>query len=229
MVDADLIKRIVSYAEVNKNDAVFEIGPGTGNLTSEILKKTINVIAVEKDQKLSEKLQHRGAKIILGDALKIEFPKFSKCVSNIPYSISKKLVIKLLNHDFKVSVLTVQEEFADKLVAKPRTKNYTALSVFAQSQVSIELLEDVPKNAFKPQPKVKSAVIRLTRKRRQNPEFYDFINKLFQYKNKKLRSALKHSNFDVSKALPEFLDLKVNSLTAEQFLKLFTVYSKKTT
>ena len=124
MIDGELIERICGYAQLAKGDTVLEIGAGTGGLTHALAEKA-SVVAVEKDQALAAELKKKFAgeskkavkvRVIGGDALRIEFPRFDKCVSNIPYLISKKIVAKLLLHDFDIAVLTLQREFAEKLV-----------------------------------------------------------------------------------------------------------------
>ncbi|ODS35621.1 hypothetical protein BEH94_03445 [Candidatus Altiarchaeales archaeon WOR_SM1_SCG] len=119
MTDKKILQRICNYANLNKDDTVLEIGAGTGNLTFEIAKFAA-VYAIEKDEKLVaglEKIKNKNIRIIRGDALKLTFPNFNKIVSNIPYGISRKITLKLLEYKFNLGILTVQKEFAEKLTA----------------------------------------------------------------------------------------------------------------
>lgn len=186
MVDKNVLRKVVGYAHLDWNDTVLEIGAGEGALTEELRKKC-RVIAIEKDDKLFIKVKEKfpDHKIINGDALKIEWPQFDKCVSNLPYSISKPFVLKLLQHDFQVAVLVLQKEFAEKLAAKPGSKNYGVTSVCAQACCDIELLDKVPRNAFKPQPHVTSQIVRLKLKKTLDRDFLGFVTEVFQLRNKK--------------------------------------------
>jgi len=187
MVDQRVLQKIVESARPKTEDRILEIGPGGGALTK-LLSKKCKVNAIEKDRVLFGKLQVSYPRIdfILGDALELDWPPFDKCVSNLPYRISKPFILKLLGHKFKMAVLVLQEEFAQKLVTKPGEKNYGAVSVCAQLCCDIELLDKVPRNAFKPQPRVESCIVRLRQKRILERGFLDFVAALFQRRNKKL-------------------------------------------
>jgi 16S rRNA (adenine1518-N6/adenine1519-N6)-dimethyltransferase len=187
MIDQKVLQKIVDSAKLETEDRILEIGPGGGSLTK-LLSEKCKVNAIEKDQMLFGKLQVSYPRIdfILGDALELEWPPFDKCVSNLPYYISKPFSLKLLQHKFKMAVLVLQEEFAQKLVAKPGEKNYGAVSVCAQLCCDIELLDKVPRNAFKPQPRVNSRIVRLRQKRLLEKGFLDFVASVFQRRNRKL-------------------------------------------
>jgi len=234
MVDRALADRIVGYAQLGKGkggETVLEIGAGEGMLTQALADAGAKVIAVEKDPILLKRLKERSGftggsiTVIGGDALKMEFPRFDKCVSNIPYMISKKLVAKLMRHDFDCIVLTVQKEFAEKLVASPGERDYAAISVLVQVQASVEILETVPKNAFKPQPKVESAVVRIIRgkdMRPIDPGFSDFVARLFQNRKKKVAGLVAAGH-----AIPRKLgEKRVFQLTPGEFLRLYSFKSK---
>jgi len=187
MIDGRFLKLIVDSAELKPKETVLEVGPGEGVLTKLLLEKC-SVTAIEKDEELFMELRdkHRGLPLINGDVLKIEWPRFDKCVSNLPYSISKKFILKLVQHDFESAVIVVQREFAEKLVAKPGEKDYGVVSVCAQLACDVELLDRIPKNAFKPQPKVESQIVRLRKKAKMSQGLIDFVTLQFQTRNKKL-------------------------------------------
>lgn len=221
MTDLEVVKRICGYAHLKKGDVVLEVGAGRGVLTSEIAKSA-SVIAIEKDPDLAADLKEKFGKVenvwvMEDDALKMEFPRFNKCVSNIPYSISKKFLLKLMEQDFKLAVLVLQKEVAKKLVAKPGTKKYGVLAVVVQSQATVKILEKLPKNVFKPQPKVESAVVRIERfKDPVGEEFIKFITKVFQKRNRLVKKVV---DFNVPK---EFLKKRVSTLSPEELQEIFS-------
>lgn len=202
LVDAAILERQVGYAQVNKDDIVLEIGAGTGNLTKFLLDGAGKVIVLERDPSMVKVLQSRfsGAdnlELISGDALEMEFPKFDKVVSNIPYSISSPLTFKLLEHDFTLAVLTYQKEFAERLIAKPGTKNYSRLSVSTYCRADAKILEYVSRHVFYPVPKVSSAIVKLVPK--TNPlsvdenSFQNLLRGLFAHRRKSVSNAIFHS------------------------------------
>ncbi len=188
MVDKRVLERIADSAQIRKGDRVLEIGAGDGILTEELVNRGAHVIAIEIDGRLFESLRARfpSQQLINADALRVRWPPFDKCVSNPPYSISKKLILKLLQHNFKLGVLTLQKEFAEKLAAKPGEKKYGVVSVCTQLCCDIELLGRIPRNAFRPQPKVDSRLVRLTTRLRLDTGFLSFVREMFQKRNKKV-------------------------------------------
>lgn len=162
---------MLDKSAVRPTDVVLEIGPGTGNMTVKILEKVKKVVACEIDPRLVAELQKRvqgtpfqsKLQILIGDALKTEFPFFDICIANVPYQISSPLVFKLLLHRplFRCAVLMFQLEFAQRLVAKPGDKLYCRLSINTQLLSRVDMLMKVGKNNFKPPPKVESAVVRI--------------------------------------------------------------------
>ncbi|ODS35616.1 ribosomal RNA small subunit methyltransferase A [Candidatus Altiarchaeales archaeon WOR_SM1_SCG] len=191
MTDKKILQRICNYANLNKDDTVLEIGAGTGNLTFEIAKFAA-VYAIEKDEKLVaglEKIKNKNIRIIRGDALKLTFPNFNKIVSNIPYGISRKITLKLLEYKFNLGILTVQKEFAEKLTASAGSKNYKFISSAAQSSWDIKILEYVSQQAFSPVPDVKSAIVEIKPSRDFDENYIEFIRNLFNHRNKKIKDT----------------------------------------
>ncbi len=182
--DERVIRRLCEYAELNRKDTVLEVGCGSGNITALLLDRAAKVIGIEIDNRYVQILQERfheeiGSRrlvLVQGDALKIDFPSFNKFVSNIPYNISSPMTFKLLQHDFDLAVVIYQKEFAKRMVAEPGTKEYGRLSVVLRSYCKPQLMESVPKGAFKPHPEVASAVIRLV----PHPQFEVNNRELFE-------------------------------------------------
>lgn len=199
---------MVEKSAVRGTDVVLEIGPGTGNMTVKILEKVKKLIACEIDPRLVAELQKRvqgtpyqsKLQILIGDALKTEFPFFDICIANVPYQISSPLVFKLLLHRpiFRCAVLMFQREFAQRLVAKPGDKLYCRLSINTQLLARVDLLMKVGKNNFKPPPKVESSVVRIEPRNPPPPinftEWDGLTRIAFLRKNKTLAAAFKQSS-----------------------------------
>ncbi|MBA7502057.1 Ribosomal RNA small subunit methyltransferase A [subsurface metagenome] len=203
VVDSTLLEQMVDYAELSRDDVVLEIGAGIGNLTLLLAGRAGKVIAVERDRRLIKVLEerlrdHPNVELLCGDALRIELPKFNKVVANLPYGISSDITFKLLEHGFELAVLMYQREFAERLAAKPGSGDYSRLTVNAYYRASVELLGEVLPEAFFPQPKVTSAIVRL--RPREHPfEVTDermltnVIRALFQHRRQRVRNALYRS------------------------------------
>lgn len=177
-----IINAIVEKAGVKSTDVVLEIGPGTGNMTVVMLQRSRQVIAMEMDPRMIRELSKRvegtsvsnKLKMIQGDAIQTQWPKFDVCVANIPYQISSALVFKLLQHyHFRCAVLMFQEEFALRLTARPGEALYCRLSVNTQLLAKVDQLLKVGRNNFRPPPKVESRVVRIQCK--QPPPPVNFV------------------------------------------------------
>jgi len=180
MINQELLKRIVHYAKLSKDNIVLEIGPGKGALTKNLIKKA-NIIAIELDKDLFSDLKKRfsnNIKIMQGNALSlIGKLHFDKIVANIPYSISEPLLRKILTIQPKIVVFTVGENFVE----------YINNNLLLHNIYSVEVLENVSKTDFDPIPKTDSVVIRLILK---NNEISLIFQDLLKQKDKKLKNAL---------------------------------------
>ncbi|KAB7494799.1 putative dimethyladenosine transferase [Armadillidium nasatum] len=166
-----IITSMVEKAGLKITDTVLEVGPGTGNMTQKLLEKVKKVIAYEVDPRMVAELHKRFVgsilrsklDIVVGDVLKNPLRPFDVCVANLPYQISSPFVFKLLCHRpiFRCAVLMFQQEFAQRLVAKPGDKLYCRLSVNVQLLAKVDHLMKVGKNNFRPPPKVESSVVRI--------------------------------------------------------------------
>lgn len=201
MVDISLLRKMISYAAINQEDVVLEIGAGLGFLTRLLSKKCGRVVAVEIDPKLVKMLKEqlqglRNLDLIEGDLLKVSVPQFNKVVSTPPYSISSPLLFWLLERKFDCAVMTFQREFAERLAATVGSRDYGRLTVNSYYRAEVELLDHVPRSMFYPPPNVDSIVVRL--KPRREPPFYvedkgvfsELIQTLFTQRNKKVRNAI---------------------------------------
>ncbi len=169
--DSRALERVVQAANLSKKDAVLEIGPGLGSLTRLLAERAGKVIAVEKDPDLASILQkelgsRRNLEIMQGDILKtkLSLPQKYKVVANIPYYITSPVMRLFLEREERpeLLVLMVQKEVAQRIIAKPPDMNLLAVSV--QIYGVPEIVSYVSKACFWPQPKVDSAILRITPK-----------------------------------------------------------------
>jgi len=171
--DKNILDKVVSLAELTDKDEVLEIGPGLGALTEELAKRADRVVAVEKDKKLIGRLTelseaYGNIELISEDSLNIDFRNLFKgggikVVSNLPYSVSTPILIKLLETRdiFSTLVLMLQLEVGERIASGPGTKKYGSISVLLQTYFDITLEFRVPPAAFWPKPKVHSVVLKL--------------------------------------------------------------------
>ncbi len=189
--DPKVAERIVSCVDFSGRD-VLEIGAGLGQLTK-FIKGYRNFTIIEREADFADRLKadYPEINIINDDALKVDWPKFEVFVSNMPYSISSPLLEKLWNSEFKEGVVTVQKEFADRIIAVPRTKDYSRLSVMMQLKFNVERKFDIPPSKFTPAPKVHSTVLRLEKRDTEIQEgFDDFLKTVFSQRRKKLKNVI---------------------------------------
>lgn len=207
LADQRIIDRIANYAELLPSDVVLEIGPGTGNLTEALSARAGRVIAIEADPDLARILKGRfsNVEIVAGDALKVDLPEYSKVVSNLPYQISSKITLRLLRRPFKLMVLMYQKEFARRMLASPGRKEYGRISVNVAHYSMAEILEEVPASAFRPEPHVRSAIVRLIPRRERelvdDSLLSDLVRVLFTMRRKKVKRALASMGLDL-RSLP---------------------------
>jgi 16S rRNA (adenine1518-N6/adenine1519-N6)-dimethyltransferase len=211
LIDKNISAKIVSAAGITPSDIVWEIGPGEGILTEQLLKKCKKLIVFEIDSRwadfISEKFPNPKLQVVNQDILTANFSQYYEnspvtLVSNIPYQITSPLLIKLVDQRelFSSITLMVQDEVAERMVAKPGTKSYGRLSIKIQFYFQVKKLFKVPSHLFRPKPRVTSAVIQLTPI--QNPPLvsdetllWDLIDYTFQHRRKMLRKSLR-SFFD---------------------------------
>jgi 16S rRNA (adenine1518-N6/adenine1519-N6)-dimethyltransferase len=235
LVDEGVLDRIIEYGKLNSSDTVLEIGAGYGNLTGKLAGKAGRVVAIEVDAELvASSGKWDNVEVIIGDALKIEFPPFNKVISNLPYSISSPVTFKLLECKFELGILMYQYEFARRMVALPGSKDYGRLSIAVQYYADVQILEVVPKTAFRTPPDVSSAIIKLVPRPApydvvDESFFMEFIKAVFSQRRKKLRNAIINNavplgirNIDnaLKKLPPETIDRRAEMLTPRELAKL---------
>lgn len=198
-----VVDSIVERAKLRPTDAVLEVGPGTGNLTVKLLARAKSLTAIEFDPRMVREVKKRvegdprkhRLELIQGDILKTPLPFFDVCVANLPYNISSPFLFKLLAHRpyFRCAVVMFQEEFAQRLSARPGDALYCRLSVNTQLLAKVTQLIKVGRNNFRPPPKVDSRVVRIELKNPPPPvnfiEWDGLVKLCFNRKNKTLRAA----------------------------------------
>jgi len=228
--DRNILKLEARLAAVN-GKRVLEIGAGDGRLTEELLEhEPLRIYAVEKDERLVGILDNKfcGCEerviVVRGDVLKIELPEYDVVVGNIPYYISSDIIFSLKHRGFERAVLMVQKEFAQKMIAEPRDRNYGRLSVTAQIYFNIKVERTVPRHLFRPVPRVDSSIIILEPTGASLSQFQEnVIRYLFQHRNKTVRNALLDSKmFDAEEleALGKFAKKRVKTLSKEECLEI---------
>lgn len=175
LVDRNILDIILDAADIRATDQILEIGPGLGVLTEPLVASAARVIAVEKDKGLYEHLRTHFAaatqlELIHDDALHLDLGHLfthgiNKIVANPPYSIGTRFLVDAFTADMPPDriVVTVQEEVAARLAAKPNTKDYGLLGILAKAAYDVRIRKAVSMNCFYPRPKVGSAVVCLTR------------------------------------------------------------------
>jgi len=179
LIDTNILRNIVDNAELTEASGAIEVGPGIGALTEQLAKRAKKVVAYEIDQRLlpilSETLEpYPNAKVIHSDVLKANVKEMIEeefagiddvmLVANLPYYVTTPIIMKILEENLPLRgiVVMLQKEVADRISAKPSTKEYGSLSIAIQYYTVPEVVMIVPKTVFVPQPNVDSAVIRLT-------------------------------------------------------------------
>lgn len=220
LIDKEVLKKIIEVANLSKKDIVLEVGPGIGNLTIELAKRVKKVMAVEKDLNLvkilNSELRIKNIKIIQGDILKIPNSIFRiqnsyKVVANIPYYLTSPLIRKLLESveaKPQQMILMVQKEVAQRVCAKPPDMSLLAVSV--QFYAKPEIVSFVSKKSFWPQPKVDSAIIKISNFKLQ---IANFNTNLFF---KVVRAGFSHPRKQLVNNLAK--ELKINKKRVKNWL-----------
>ena len=215
LIDTHVLDKIISAAEITKEDFVLEIGPGIGTMTQYLACAAREVVAVEIDKALIPILEdtlqdYSNVTVLNEDILKVDIKKLAdehnngnpiKVVANLPYYITTPIIMGLFEGEVPIESITVmvQKEVADRMQVGPGTKEYGALSLAVQYYAEPYIVANVPPNCFMPRPKVGSAVIRLTRHAAPPVEVVDaklmfrIIRASFNQRRKTLANGLNNS------------------------------------
>lgn len=232
--DLNVAEKIANSLKPEMSKAkVLEIGPGMGVLTQFLLKRDIDLSVVEIDKESVQylDLNFKGLKIIEGDFLKMDLKdrigEEVSIVGNFPYNISSQIFFKVLEFKDIIPEVVgmVQREVGVRIASGPGNKDYGILSVLLQAYYDIEYLFTVSEKVFKPEPKVKSGVIRLKRNSREKLEcdeklFVKVVKQAFQTRRKTLRNALKVFGLPEELSKKEIFNKRAEQLSVEDFLNL---------
>lgn len=243
--DESILDSIVEGADVCKDDLVIEIGPGVGSLTAKLLQKAAEVVSIELDNDLipileNELSQEENFTLIHDDALKVDFKeiikdhKSVKLVANLPYYVTTPIIVKLLKeqYNFKSLTIMIQKEVAERIDAEPNCKEYGSLSLLVQYYCNTKIIKRVSPDAFIPQPKVDSIVIRLDRLEKPRVDVTDedlmfkIIRNAFNMRRKTLLNGVKFLNMKKEDILKAFENASIDpkrrgeTLSLEEFRNL---------
>ncbi|MDD6133187.1 MAG: 16S rRNA (adenine(1518)-N(6)/adenine(1519)-N(6))-dimethyltransferase RsmA [Selenomonadaceae bacterium] len=250
LIDAGIVQGIVDAAEIQPGERVLEIGPGIGTLTQGLAEAGAEVTAVELDKKLpavlAETLKaYDNVTIVPGDILKVNIPEIMgegpfKVAANLPYYITTPILMTLLERHLPITrmVTMVQKEVAERMIAKPGSRTYGALSVAVQYYTEPEIVLDVPPRSFIPAPEVDSVVIAC--KVRETPAvavmeekmFFRVVKAAFGQRRKTLSNALKGGGFpkeqvrDAMEGAGIEMTRRGETLSLEEFAKLADEFTK---
>jgi 16S rRNA (adenine1518-N6/adenine1519-N6)-dimethyltransferase len=245
LADVNILGRIADALDCSPGETILEVGPGQGTLTRELLARGVQVIAIEKDRALAEQLRAwcvvRGAlaEVVAADALKLDWhsllPRTThhaprtpfKIVGNIPYNITSPLLEKALTPPLPERIVfLVQLEVARRIAAPPGSKTYGGLSIGVQAQCQVEQLFTVLPGSFRPPPKVKSALLRLTPlaeplvTRDEVGPLRAFVTACFSRRRKQLHNAVPGATAEALRALGFDPQARPETLAPAAFVRL---------
>jgi 16S rRNA (adenine1518-N6/adenine1519-N6)-dimethyltransferase len=223
--ERSVLARIVDAIAPAKDDFIVEIGPGEGALTGPLLERVTKLEAIELDRDLAAALEKKYPDRVIvhcADALEFDFARFPagvRLVGNLPYNISTPLLFHLARHAKQVRDMhfMLQLEVVERMVAAPSTPAYGRLSVSLQARFRMKKLFNVARGAFRPPPKVESALVRMEPLDWQLPVDDDLLRRAFSARRKTLRNALPEVDFA---ALGIDAGLRPENLSPEDYARL---------
>jgi len=237
LIDQNIVLKIIETADIQPDDTVVEIGPGLGALTAELIKKAKQVLAIELDQQLYQKLldvfaDQKNLELIHLDALQYQPPESYQLIANIPYYITGKILrhflLEVRNLPEQI-VLLVQKEVAQRICAGPGEYSLPALlvQIFGQPQI----IHRVSPHCFRPEPKVESVILQIIMHKQplvSDPKtFFKLVAACFQQKRKKIHNTLsnylnldRQTTDDLLKEIEIDPNLRPQDLGIEQWKKI---------
>lgn len=233
LTDINLVKSIVAKSGMSEGERVLEIGAGEGILTQALTDMGASVLSFEIDRDLFDglrkKFSGRNVEFVFEDFLKSDLPiSVDRCIANIPYNVSTPIIKKLIDLGIPSMTLTVQKEYAERILAEPKTRAYGSLTVFIGIHADSEKLFDINREAFFPVPNVDSTVIRLNRTDKwlgmikDKEKFERILRMAFSQKRKTLKNNLKTIK-DISNTIDKLglsQKARAEELSIEEFIAL---------
>ena len=245
LTDINIINKIIDIGEINEKDDILEIGPGTGNLTREIIKKKPKkIFLIEKDKLLYRNLKKEfknKISIFNDDILKVDEKNLSNnkltVFGNLPYNISTQIFTKwILNYNsnfwYKKLILMFQKDVAERIIAKTNTKDYGRLSIISNWKLKIIKHFDVSENCFYPKPKVESSILSFVPETKyvkfKNAKNLELVTRIFfsqkrKMINKPFKQLFNNSN-EVFNRLKINLNLRPQNLSKEIYFEIAKEY-----
>ena len=245
LTDNNIINKIIDIGNINEKDDILEVGPGTGNLTREIIKKKPNkIFLIEKDNFLYRKLKKEfknKINIVNEDILRIDETNLSNkkliVFGNLPYNISTQILAKWIlncnsNFWYKKLILMFQKDVAERITAKTNTKNYGRLSIISNWKLKITKHFDVSRNCFYPKPRVESSVLSFVPETKyvkfQNAKSLEVVTRVFfsqkrKMINKPIKQLFNNSN-EILNKLKINLNLRPQNLSKEIYFEITKEY-----
>lgn len=246
LTDINIVNQMIEAASIKNEENIWEIGPGLGILTEQLIVKTKKLVAFEIDNDLIpilSKKYNEKFMLVHKDILDVNWSDYlhengtTKLVANIPYQITSPLLYKIVDYreHFSKIVIMIQKEVAERLSAKPANKNYGVLTIKTQFYFNIELLCKVPASSFSPVPKVDSAVVVLT-PRKDIPDisnldyFWALVESCFRNRRKTLRNNLipfvnSSEMMKLLETIPIDLNRRGETLSEEEYIGLYLFLS----
>lgn len=229
LIDGNILRIMLDAADLGPDDRVLEIGPGLGVLTAPMLQRVAHVTAIEKDARLHayllRELTAQNLSLVHADALEAGLDSVlaggaNKLVANLPYSVGSRVMVDVMQSASRPEclVVTVQLEVADRLAARPDTKDYGLLSIFAQLDYDVGVVKRISRTCFWPPPQVESAIVKLARRASRAVELRDeagfraLVKDCFAHRRKQIGSivrdhaALQRAGLDPTRR-PETVDV----------------------
>jgi|TARA_B100002003_G_scaffold204898_1_gene198051 16S rRNA (adenine1518-N6/adenine1519-N6)-dimethyltransferase len=249
LMDINIINKIIDIGDINEKDYVLEVGPGTGNLTREIIKKQPKkIFLIEKDKFLYRNLKKKfknKINIFNEDILKVNEKNLSNkkliVFGNLPYNISTQILAKWIlncnpNFWYKKLILMFQKDVAERITAKTNTSNYGRLSIISNWKLKITKHFDVSKNCFYPKPRVESSVLSFVPETKyikfQNAENLELVTRIFfSQKRKMINKPIKqlfNNRSEILKKLKMNFDLRPQNLSKEIYFEITKEYENLT-
>jgi len=230
IIDDNTINKIIKIINPKKNEHIIEIGPGRGAITLPLLEQVKHITAIEIDPMLVEFLKNKNK-----NNLTIEnqdfmdwIPSFEcerRVFGNLPYYISSPIIFKLIKDGrFNEIIIMLQKEVGLRMLANENSKDYSRMSVMAQTFCDVKYETDISKNIFNPKPNVDSCIISLKRKKinLEFSKYSDFIRYAFQHKRKKIKNNLKnHLDGSGIKVLGE---RRAENISVNEYIDIFNKY-----
>lgn len=254
LVDDDVLEKIVEAGDLSRNDTVIEIGPGLGNLTELLLDKAGKVIAFEIDRDMVNILSDRfkdkeNFELVNKDIMEANLNEYItsqvKVIANLPYYITTPILFKLLEYRDRISsiVVMVQREVAQRLLAKPKSKEYGVLTVNTDYVSDMSLVTIVPNTSFVPAPNVTSAVVKMDinldklKNIKDEEIFKKLVKASFSARRKKVINSIVNSNlFNISKEqLTEYIKIigfsecvRAEEISVNKYIELANMLKEST-